>query len=106
MFAGIFDPRLRVLVTSCGFISFPRYKRGDLTGWSHKGYMSRIAERYGKDPSRMPFDFPELLASLAPRPLFINAPVGDSNFDVAGMRECVEFAGREYDAGLAAASGW
>jgi len=96
LFVGVFDTRLRALVTSCGFTSFGRYKGGNLTGWSHKGYMPRIAERYGKDPARMPFDFPELLATLAPRALFINAPVGDSNFDITGVRECVEFAGQVY----------
>jgi len=37
----------------------------------------------------MPFDFPELLAALAPRALFVNAPLHDSNFDVDGVRECV-----------------
>ncbi len=99
LFVGVFDLRLRALVTSCGFTSFGRYKGGNLTGWSHKGYMPRIAERYGKDPSRLPFDFPELLATLAPRALFINAPVGDSNFDITGVKESVEFAGRVYESG-------
>jgi dienelactone hydrolase len=97
LFVGAFDTRLRALVTSCGFTSFGRYKGGNLTGWSHKGYMPRIAERYGKDPARMPFDFPELLATLAPRPLFINAPLGDSNFDITGVKECVEFARQVYE---------
>lgn len=96
LFLAAFEPRLRAMVTSCGFTSFPKYKGGDLTGWSHKGYMPRIAERYGKDPKQMPFDFPELLASLAPRPLFINAPVGDTNFDVGGVKDCVEHARAVY----------
>jgi len=96
LFLGVFDQRVQAMVTSCGFTSFPRYKGGDLSGWSHKGYMPRIAERYGKDPSRMPFDFPELLAVLSPRALFINAPLGDRNFDVTGVKECVDFAGRVY----------
>lgn len=97
LFLGVWDRRVRVMVTSCGFTSFSRYKGGNLTGWSHKGYMPRIAERYGKDPARMPFDFPELVAALAPRALFINAPLGDSNFDVTGVRECVELASGAYD---------
>lgn len=40
----------------------------------------------------MPFDFPDILASLAPRYLFINAPTRDANFDVAGVRESVDAA--------------
>jgi dienelactone hydrolase len=97
LFLAAFDERVKVVVTSCGFTSFPRYKRGDLTGWSHKGYMPRIANDFGKDPKRMPFDFPELLAALAPRAVFVNAPTGDDNFDVTGVRDCVRSASPAYE---------
>ncbi len=96
LFGGAFDERLRVLVTSCGFNSFRKYYGGNLTGWSHKGYMPWIAEKFGKDPARMPFDFPDVLAALAPRPVFINAPLRDTNFEVSGVKDCVEFASRIY----------
>jgi dienelactone hydrolase len=92
LFVAAFDERIRAVVTSCGFNSFSKYKGGDLTGWSHRGYMPRIAEVYGKSPARMPFDFPDILVALAPRALFINAPVGDSDFEVSGVRDCVEKA--------------
>jgi dienelactone hydrolase len=92
LFLAAFDPRIKAVVTSCGFTSFAKYKGGNLAGWSHKGYMPRIAEIYGNDPAQMPFDFTELLACLAPRPVFINAPVGDDNFDVSGVRDCVAAA--------------
>lgn len=96
LFVGAFDDRIRVMVTSCGFTSFARYYKGDLTGWAGKRYMPLIADRYGKDPARMPFDFPGILASLAPRPLFINAPVKDSNFEVSGVKDCVTAAEAVY----------
>lgn len=92
LFAGLFDDRIKVMVTSCGFCSFPTYYKGDLTGWSHKGYMPRIETVYHKDPKRMPFDFTEVLACLAPRPVFINAPLRDDNFDVDGVRNCLTAA--------------
>lgn len=92
LFLGVFDQRVKVLVSSCGFNRFARYYGGDLTGWSHKGYMPRIAEVYGKDPARMPFDFPDILAALAPRAVYINAPLNDANFAVEGVRECVQAA--------------
>lgn len=92
LFVAVFDARIKALVSSCGFNSFSKYYNGDLTGWSHPGYMPRIASVYGKDPRRMPFDFTELLAALAPRPVFMNAPLGDTNFDVAGVRDCVAAA--------------
>jgi len=89
LFVAAFDDRLKVVVTSCGFTSFHKYYGGNLTGWSHRGYMPRIASKFGKDPHRMPFDFPEVLAAIAPRALFINAPLHDDNFDVSGVRDCL-----------------
>ncbi|MBI2681272.1 MAG: alpha/beta fold hydrolase [Candidatus Solibacter usitatus] len=92
LFLAAFDTRIRAIVTSCGFNAFAKYMKGDLTGWSHKGYMPRIASDYGKDPARMPFDFPGILTALAPRPVFINAPLNDANFEVSGVRDCVAAA--------------
>jgi len=92
LFLAAFDTRIRAVVTSCGFTSFSKYYGGDLTGWSHMGYMPRIAGVYGKDPARMPFDFPEILGAIAPRAVFINAPQKDSNFEVSGVYDCVNAA--------------
>ena len=92
LFVSVFDVRVAAVVTSCGFTAFSNYKGGDLTGWSHAGYMPRIAAVYGKSPAKMPFDFPAILQSLAPRYVFINAPAGDSNFDLAGVEACVRAA--------------
>jgi dienelactone hydrolase len=92
LFVAAFDPRLKAVVASCGFNSFFSYRGGDLTGWSHAGYMPRIATVYGKDPKQMPFDFTELLATLAPRPVFINAPLRDDNFAVTGVMDCLAAA--------------
>jgi dienelactone hydrolase len=97
IFVALFDPRIKAVVSSCGFNAFPKYMGGNLKGWSHKGYMPRIGELYGLDPRRMPFDFTELVGALAPRPFFINAPLGDSNFEVSGVRDCVASAGPVYE---------
>ncbi len=70
---------------------------GDLAGWSHQGYMPRIASVYGKEPTRMPFDFTEVVAALAPRPLFVNAPLKDDNFEVSGVRDCITAAEPVYE---------
>jgi dienelactone hydrolase len=92
LFVAAFDTRIKVVVTSCGFNSFAKYQKGDLTGWSHKGYMPQIADEYGRDPAKVPFDFTEILAALAPRAVFINAPLKDANFEVGGVRDCVAAA--------------
>lgn len=103
LFVGAFDERIRALVTSCGFNSFRKYYGGNLTGWSHKGYMPWIAEKYGKEPALMPFDFSDILAALAPRPVFINAPLRDANFEVSGVKDCVEYASQIYSKAFNAA---
>jgi pimeloyl-ACP methyl ester carboxylesterase len=96
LFLAVFDKRIKAVVTSCGFTSFYKYYSGDLTGWSHRGYMPRIASVYGKDPSKMPFDFTEILGAISPRALFINAPLKDSNFEISGVYDCVKAAKSVY----------
>jgi acetyl esterase/lipase len=97
MFLAVFDRRVRCVVSSCGFCSFPRYKFGDLTGWSHAGYMPRIRTAYQLKPEKMPFDFTELTAALAPRPFLACAPVRDDNFDVQGVKDCIQAARPVYE---------
>lgn len=90
MFVATFDPRIKVIVSSCGFNAFHRYRGGDLKGWSHNGYMPKIPSYGGWQ--NMPFDFHEVVAALAPRPFFVNAPLKDDNFDVRGVNEAIEAA--------------
>ncbi|MFN0168401.1 MAG: alpha/beta hydrolase family protein [Bryobacteraceae bacterium] len=92
LFLAALDTRVRAAVTSAGFNAFPKYYGGDLTGWTQTRYMPRVASVYGKDPKRMPFDFPEVLAAIAPRAVFVNAPLHDTNFEVSGVRDCVDSA--------------
>ncbi len=96
LFAGVFDQRLKVIVTSSGFDSFHDYMKGNLAGWCQTRYMPRIESVYGKDPKRMPFDFPEVLAAIAPRPIYVHAPLEDSNFRVESARRCVGAAASVY----------
>lgn len=92
LFVGAFDPRIKVLVTSCGFTYFPKYYEGKIAGWSHKGYMPSIVTKFDSDPAKMPFDFTEILGVLAPRAVFINAPLRDDNFEYTGVQDCVAAA--------------
>jgi hypothetical protein len=47
---------------------------------------------YGKSPDRMPFDFKDVLAAIAPRPVFVNAPLKDANFEWTGVDDAVRDA--------------
>ncbi len=90
LFAAAFDRRIEAVITSCGFTSFAKYYGGNLKGWSHKGYMPKIAAR---KPEAMPFDFKDVLAAIGPRPVFVNAPLRDANFDASGVDDAVRDSG-------------
>ncbi|MEZ6066051.1 MAG: alpha/beta fold hydrolase [Planctomycetaceae bacterium] len=89
MFLGAFDPRVKVVVTSCGWTPFHDYYEGNITGWTSDRYMPRLKTVYGLDPDKVPFDFYEVAAALAPRPFFTNSPINDDNFAVAGVRKAM-----------------
>ena len=90
LFTAAFDQRIRAAVTSCGFTGFPDYYGGKLAGWTSDRYMPRIRDTYGNDPQRVPFDFAEVLSAIAPRAVFVSAPVNDDNFDNAGVRRVMD----------------
>ncbi len=79
IYTAVFDPRIKVVVSSCGFDSFVDYYNGNIKGWTQERYMPRMADYLGH-PQDVPFDFYELVAALAPRPVFVNAPLHDKNF--------------------------
>ena len=66
IFTAMHDRRVRATVSSCGFSSCEKeQQRQALAAWSQARYMPRVAE-YG-DMRRLPFDFHELVAAIAPR---------------------------------------
>ena len=64
IFTAVFDPRIRVVVSSCGFDSFLDYYGGDPAnwhperGWCQTRYMPRLADYRGR-LAEIPFDFHE-----------------------------------------------
>ena len=85
----MFDPRVKIVVSSCGWTPFHDYYNGKLQGWAQDRYMPRIRDVYRLDPDRRPFDFYELVAALAPGTFYSNSPLGDANFAVAGVKQAV-----------------
>lgn len=96
IFLGVFDPRVGVIVSSCGWTPFHDYYGGNIQGWTHDGYMPLLATKYKLDPDLVPFDFYELVAALAPRPFFSNSPISDANFDYRGVEKAIKKAGEVY----------
>lgn len=101
IYTAVFDPRIQVIISSCGFDSFLDYYGGDPQnwqperGWCQTRYMPRLAEYRGR-LTEIPFDFHELIGALAPRPVYINAPLGDANFRWRSVDEIVKAAAAVY----------
>lgn len=96
IFLGAFDERLKVIVSSCGWCPFHDYYAGDIKGWTSDRYMPRLRDAYDLNPDKVPFDFYELIASLAPRTFVSVSPVRDANFDINGVRKAMPVAGSIY----------
>lgn len=85
VYTAVFDPRIAVVVSSCGLDSYVDYYDGNPDvwqngrGWTQLRYMPRMADYRGKLES-IPFDFHEMIGALAPRRVLIIAPLRDSNF--------------------------
>jgi hypothetical protein len=79
IFTAVFDDRIQVIVSSCGFDSLLDYYGGNIKGYVQERYMLRMADYLGH-PQDCPWDHYELIACLAPRHVFVNAPLRDANF--------------------------
>lgn len=97
IYTAVFDKRISVLASSCGFDSYVDYYDGAErvwyfgAGWCQIRYMPRLSNYRGKLET-IPYDFPELLGALAPRPFFVNAPLHDSNFRWKSVDVCAKAA--------------
>ena len=105
MFLAAFDQRLKVIVSSCGWTPMDYYDIGDkakeiyggrLGPWAQDRYMPPLRDKYNLDGDKIPFDFIDVIAALAPRPFFSNSPLNDSNFDVEGVKKGIEEASALY----------
>lgn len=85
VYTAVFDPRLKVVVSSCGLDSYLDYYNGNEQnwiagkGWTQLRYLPKLAEYRGR-LAEIPYDFHELIGALAPRRVLIIAPLRDSNF--------------------------
>jgi len=97
IYTAVLDTRITVLASSCGFDAYPDYYDGAERnwlfgrGWCQIRYMPRMSNYRGKLET-IPFDFPELLGALAPRPFFVHAPLRDGNFRWKSVDVCAKAA--------------
>lgn len=102
IYTAVFDQRITAIASSCGFDAYPDYYDGAErvwyfgAGWCQIRYMPRLSNYRGK-LDEIPYDFTELLGALAPRPLFVNAPLHDSNFRWKSVDRCAKAARPVYE---------
>ena len=89
IFTAAFEPRIRVIVSNCGFT---RFHKDDVPSWTGPRYMPRIRTHFGNDADRLPFDFPEIIGTFAPRPFLAIAARGDNDFDYTGVLDSLDAA--------------
>jgi pimeloyl-ACP methyl ester carboxylesterase len=94
MMVSVFEPRIRAVVSSCGYVNWQAYadREGSLSMMAGGNYMPLINRDYACHPDMVPFDWHEVVAALAPRPLFVNAPLRDDPFLVEGVCETIDAA--------------
>lgn len=97
LFVAAHDQRIKAVVTSCGWTPFDYYDIGEagiknyggrLGPWAQDRYMPAIKKLLPE--AQLPFDFTQIIASIAPRPVFTNAPLNDSNFSVKGVKAGID----------------
>ncbi|MBI3880171.1 MAG: alpha/beta hydrolase [Verrucomicrobia bacterium] len=85
VYTAVFDERIAAVASSCGLDSYLDYMNGNPKvwrleqGWCQTRYLPRLADYAGR-LEEIPFDFHELIGALAPRRVFIAAPLKDANF--------------------------
>ena len=94
MFVSAFDERIKVTVSSCGWTQFEYYNIGEegskkyggrLGPWAQTRYMPLIRSKYDLDARKIPFNFSDIIAAIAPRAFFSVSPLRDANFDYKGV---------------------
>ena len=100
MYTAALDSRVKGLVSICGFTPMRTDTAARGTGgvarYSHeRGLIPRLGFFVGHE-DRIPYDFDELLATIAPRPALVVAPQLDRDANPADVHAAVEQARKVY----------
>ena len=95
IYTAAFDERLKVSVTCCGLDSYRDYAGGKIKGWTSDRYMPKLLE-YEKKLDQVPFDFAEIIGTIAPRHVLVVAPKGDTHFRWKSAAKVVASASDAY----------
>ena len=101
LYAAAFDPRIKAVASTSGFASMRMDVHGNETeGTRRYSHLRPTIPRLGLflgNEKRIPYDFHEVLATIAPRPVFILAPKLDQDWFLEDVEVCYREAAKVFD---------
>jgi dienelactone hydrolase len=101
LYAAVFDSRIRAVASTCGFASMRMDAHGNQTeGIRRYSHLRPTIPRLGLfvgNEKNIPYDFDEILALIAPRPVYILAPELDQDFFYKDVEVCYQEASKIFD---------
>jgi dienelactone hydrolase len=101
LYAAVFDARIHAVASTCGFGSMRLDVHGNETeGIKRYSHLRPTIPRLGLflgNEKRIPYDFHEVLALIAPRPVFILAPKLDQDWFHEDVAACHREAAKVFD---------
>jgi dienelactone hydrolase len=99
LYTAALDQRVKGVASVAGFTPLRSSGKGNIEGvksYSHlHGLLPKLGFFVGNE-TRIPYDYHEVLASIAPRPLLVIAPEHDKDHPVKEVRQTVELASEVY----------
>jgi cephalosporin-C deacetylase-like acetyl esterase len=100
LYSAALDERIAGVVSVCGFTPMRTNSPGKtaegIYEYSHlHGLLPRLGF-FAKNESHIPYDYHEILACIAPRPLLLIAPSWDQYASNEDIKKCVNEAGKVY----------
>ncbi len=100
LYTAALDDRVKGVVSISGFTPMrtdtPQVGDGGIARYSHeRGLIPRLGFFIGHE-SQIPYDFDEVVASIAPRPVLVVEPELDRDASPAQVRQAVDRAGKVY----------
>lgn len=101
LYSAALDERIAGMIAICAFspmrLNTPGKTAEGIYEYSHlHGLLPKLGF-FVKNEARIPYDFHEILAAIAPRPLLIVAPTWDQYASLPDVQNCVKEAGNIYD---------
>ncbi len=101
LYSAALDERIAGIISVCGFTPMRLNTAGKTAeGIYEYSHLHGLLPRLGffiKNETHIPYDFHEILAAIAPRPLLIVAPTWDQYASIKDVKECVNEVRKVYE---------